>query len=682
MYDDQAMNKTGIIAIAILLLLGLVVLLAYQILEFGTASEPTLKPVDGNESETASESLIFEPIDQPSEPERIELEKRPVEKPEEDRSDNEVGDGAKTEDKIRLSGTISAVDEAGFRFDNESGSFSFKLLEKSSGIFSELSGYSVTYRHVKVVDGKWSTTVPSDVKIRFGDVKLRDRLTFFVEEKDAVMPEDVVIPADGVMHIEARWPPQTVLHVKAADTGMELSQVDLAMSTDSFFRADSHPGKNVRIVQSGADSPIELEMMGWSLFYARYGGSVNYVVRSPGYAWKGVKIDFRAGGKHVVLLDPCGVLEVFVSGYDVKSPCELRIRRLDSEWGEKSSPIVEIPIDRDGPIRIESLRVGRYLVTAESGDWFNKSVTLGRVEVDVGAGCKALATLVLEPVPDHAIVPLSGTVSMPSAWEIEGFSLSVRLLDTKLSSVPGHHHFFSRELERVDGLGETIYSWDAGEVQAGLYQFKVDPPYYLSGAEVGPDGSTDVRIAVPPPCLVAIRVVDKDTGQDVSVDKIVWHPKRPRGSSGCTLEHAERNETSGLFEFRAPQGEIEVGVSDREYWTEKRFSVSLHVGPGLNHHTIKAYRLCSFILIVKDGDRNLPRDMLWNIIPKPVDKNNSSQVHGTSYHPDGMRVIVGAPGLYRFSFPKIDGYKPVGDQEVLVRKGEPVRHVIELEPEH
>jgi hypothetical protein len=600
-------------------------------------------------------------------------------------------------EKRPLTGTVVVTDESGSEHCEESGLFSM-LLRKGKDLDSQ----------TRVIEGgRWTITVPEGARIEVQEITLGKRLTFIDGEKTITPPET------GDVQIRAFWPPRTLLHVKDSATGAELPLVELAMSKRVFNEGDEHPGGIAKTVASGIASPIALaEALGQNVFRGNDSGRLSMFARSQGYAWKNFSLDLRTGGDQTVNLDRGGTLEVMLSGYENRSPSYLYLRKAEPDEqreGEEDLqqeapdndipeafkrillkrkklegwsvvPTAKIPLRKNGLIRIESLHPGSYLAGAEAGTMFFDSRELGRVVAEVAAGRTTSVDLRVNMPPSQALVPLSGSLHIPAAWKTESFSLSVRLLDPPRFKVPIFQSLRSCEFERQAGKDETVYLWNAGKVQAGLYNLEVDHPRFVTSLTVGPRGATAVQLFVPPPGLVSIQVVDRETREELTAPGLSWFSVSPAGTAIGSPQEIGFDKTTGRFEFKAPLGKICIRFLHDDYRPGGFQDDPFEVRAGENHFTLEADRTLGFLLVVMCGEKVMTWNDNWNVIPIPVEKSDTAEFTSWKMHSEGMRIGVGAPGPYRFDFPHLDGYRPVPTQEVLVCRQEFVRHVITLEP--
>lgn len=593
--------------------------------------------------------------------------------------------------EIAISGTVTVQDETGKTHPSEDGSFRIMMWTDNTG-----SPHSA-----KVVKGKWTTRVPPDVELSFSDFLIGGRLAKS-EEVSNRMP----IPEDGKIDFTVRWFPESRLHVKDQDSGIELYDVDVAIG-DSFnfsisdYPIDCHP------IYSNVQSPLILGNK-WVEGYFSNNGENKYHARSPGYAWGSTKVDLHKGGDFFIHLERGGELVVKIHNLDLSVDVFLRLRDTKESYYAKhieripdklSNPEINTYLDKvkkrtqedsfDGrggtiilerelynynPVHISSLKAGQYIVSAEIGDWLDKPIVLGCKKVEVRVGERTSVDLHLDASPVRTTAPFKGSLILPSEWELETFRLVLSLEDVSLGHVKDYKAFEANEMDRSEKAMDT-YFWDAGFVQPGLYKARVHPLDYVTTINVGPEGNVNAVVDVPPPAQVSMQIVEASTGAIADIDQIYWHIGKPHQVGSYRSETVKINPDTNCFDFKAPSCDILVQVRGSEYRFPKPFGYPLTIVPGSNTLTVEIEKSCGFILVFKDGDKILPHDEDWEIKPYP-EKGMLS--YGRSPHPDGRRFTV-KPGTYMFKIPNIPGYKPVEDQTVHVRANEFLRHEIQLE---
>jgi hypothetical protein len=180
-----------------------------------------------------------------------------------------------------------------------------------------------------------------------------------------------------------------------------------------------------------------------------------------------------------------------------------------------------------------------------------------------------------------------------------------------------------------------------------------------------------VRIVVPPPCDVEVRVLEADHDEAAPLDTLSWHMQRPGGG----FVNTEEAEAPGRFRFRAPVGAIELdgwgGLQIEERVVELK--------PGLNRITLRAQRLYGFTIELEDGatGTKLPvDDGFWARITVAGVDDPECRAADTSF---SSTIRVTRPGRYRVMFTaEIDGFRSIDDHEVEVPAEGTARLVVRL----
>ena len=89
------------------------------------------------------------------------------------------------------------------------------------------------------------------------DIVLDDRKALYVGEQRFPVPEDAIV------ELKARWPKQTILHVRSADLKADLSAIELITGLGLIESRMDHPGlyTESNIVHPSAQSPLTLKSL-------------------------------------------------------------------------------------------------------------------------------------------------------------------------------------------------------------------------------------------------------------------------------------------------------------------------------------------------------------------------------------------------------------------------------------
>jgi hypothetical protein len=328
-------------------------------------------------------------------------------------------------------------------------------------------------------------------------------------------------------------------------------------------------------------------------------------------------------------------------------------------------------------LRFDGLPPGKYLVRAEVGEVFRDPLVLAGAPVALEAGATASVTLVLGERPRSGEpVPLAGTLYLPEAWGPSKLSLSIEPLNRPQAKKEDRLRVHLQDMEPVQGQ-PGLYRWDAGSVVPGTYQAQLNDFQYQMVIEVGAAGRRDVEIRIGEPALVAVRVVDAETGSNVDAGEVLWNCRRPEGIHGGGMNSVPRDAATDSYRFRAPVGPISVDVHPTGYLYAHQ---TLDVVPGENALTLEVTKGCGLIITVREGDLALP----WDLVDKALkirEVDGKGGMRGWQKRGQAKTFNLSRPGTYELKVAKLDGYAPVAPVTVEVRKGEYREHTIELRRE-
>ncbi len=572
-------------------------------------------------------------------------------------------DGQEGEFRLRhrlLRGSVVVTDHLGNEHTDESGTLQLLLVHGETP--SPGRNNVIT---IRVRNGAWSAQVSEGSSLAVKYIELRAR--------EAVWegPQLISVPESGFLGLRARWPNIVTLRVRA-DTGEDLEEVSLVTAKGRMIEGLQHPGEQIELVTTG-NSPLELDAGQLSLRLQTY----SLFARSPGFAWGQIRIDFSAGGDRLLELQRGGELNLYLQAQAQDPGTTIRLRET-----ERSRPLVELPAAGRDRILINSIAAGDYLISAELGAWYEKPRVLASARATISPGVRSELTLNLETVTARAKVSLEGTLFVPEEWQQEKVlilpafpALTLNLLDTPVGGSEKRTHIWSYQMTRDPIDGNLLY-WSA-EVQPGRYELRVLGLYYSISLEVGDSGRRDVRIDVPPPARVRVHTVDAKSGGVAEIERLNWTCARPQWVRGGAMASVTRDPELDYFEFRVPQGKIEIGGSGQGYL---RGTQVLHVGAGLTEAILKLDKGCGLSIRVQDGDRPVPWDRNWRVRLTAVE--GGGQTRGSTTSSEGVRHYVSEPGRYRLTFPKIAGFRPVPDREFQIQEGQVIDHVVRLEREY
>lgn len=626
-----------------------------------------------------------------------------------------------------LHGTLIVLDAEGEEHAGVDASFELVLWRGGSGKHSP---------RIQVEKGEWKSNLTPEalegMELGVARVVAGGREAYVDPEFRFQAPDDLVI------EITAKWLGAVHLKVVAEETRADLARVTVVRSKDWRDRTLKHPGSytDEEVLVEEGTSPIELP---WPEANTKSPPrSEPLWVSAPGYAWGRIEIDFTSGGERLLVLERGGALEVALANYQAPGPDEaealIRVRERPQKEMEDAlaalgetdkaaleklvedlskfpdgdipqvftrkalmkhfltgkttreegpgEPVAEAAAEGGGPVLIESLKPGRYVLQAEIGERYRDPIILGAAPVEIGAGVKTSVTLELKDRPSAgAKVPLEGTLLFPEEWEHRRISISFSPKDRPQVKPQGKGDAGIQvkldEMTPVRGK-PGLYLWKAGTVVPGKYLATVAAFELQTVIDVGPGGRLDAEIKIGLPASVDVRVVDAETEQPAQVDRILWSCRRPEGITGGGLNSIRRGDEPGVFSFQAPAGEIDVSIHTPGYepCREKMTAKSSE----RNALTLKAKRSCGLLVKVREAEQELPYAIIDKAI-KVRDEGGNDRVRGWSRDITGRRLILPEPGTYKVTVEKLAGYQPVEPVTVEVPPGQFVEHVVALERE-
>jgi len=232
-------------------------------------------------------------------------------------------------------------------------------------------------------------------------------------------------------------------------------------------------------------------------------------------------------------------------------------------------------------------------------------------------------------------------------------------------------------MDEVEGK-QGLYRWGAGNLLPGKYMVLVWEWDLWKVVRVGPGDEGDVRIEVPEPAEVSLRLVDAGTGQDATMDEVCWYRPFDEETPGGSPKLVEKDRASGRFEFRAPAGDILFFIPSDEY-RQTGQQGPLNLVPGRNERTLTVGRACGIVVVLKDGEAQVPWDRSWIVNVKAKAVSGPGKDEGFGGGPGGLRLIVSGPGLYELTFGPIPGFEKVPPRKVDVKADKFIDLVVALE---
>jgi hypothetical protein len=544
---------------------------------------------------------------------------------------------------------------------HESGSLSFVL--DTAGLHRDVD--------VEVRDGAWRLEAPVGSIATVRDAVLGRRPAMPADSAEAFEAK-----ADAVVEISLRWARRLMLHVRAADTRVELADVDVV----THWRPEpwQHPDvtESRTTAERGHISPIDLS----ELTPPRdVRGRVSFFARSPGFAWGRIDVNRADGGDVDLELRPGGDVEVVVSGDADLAEAIVRLHPADA------APHVTDAFARLHGARacmLESVDAIRWSASVESRAGGS---VLGSAPVAVVAGGHARVVIDVTPLAASTGVRLTGVVRIPAAWsargpnidgtpiEPDGPRLAREAAGRRLEAAPeggGDRRLATFAPGQFDGQFAVV-PFEIEGVTPGRVALTLDDPSAGLVVDVGPNGRDDVVLDVPPPVSVSLRVVDSETGEDAAVRQVLW---KSATATSEAAEGASRN-PDGTFSFEAPLGEIRVRPGTWDYAVPWQ---TLLVAPGHEKLVLRIARTLDVRVRALDGETPLPWQWSWRVELRPLD---GGEVGPAGWDASGARLSVTRPGRYRLALANIEGYRAVPEQEIDVAAGRANECVVRLERE-
>ncbi len=318
--------------------------------------------------------------------------------------------------------------------------------------------------------------------------------------------------------------------------------------------------------------------------------------------------------------------------------------------------LVEIAFDGREQLSIDGLRPGSYHAFVEND---GSSTKLATAKADIRAGERTVVDLHAPAPPSSAKAMLRGTLVIPEEYDVSGWVLEVGY--ERSLSVPA-------QMKRDPASPET-WSWTAGELPTGTYLLRLEPLGCAIEIELGEWGRDDVQIVAPPPGLVSVDVVERDSLRSVVIDGLRWS-----GPFSSADNRVTADPVTGRFEFRAPCGEIEIIAISTEY-RGSRWGVQ--VGPGRTETTLEVSRFTYLTIELRDAHTKVPWEDTWDLRAEPIDGGRPARHSGDVNH--NPRLYFDRAGRYRLHVGPIPGFQPVPVTEIDIVLGESIDHVIHLE---
>jgi len=230
---------------------------------------------------------------------------------------------------VTIHGRIVLVDAEGNEHPGENGSFWARLFSER-GENGQLRVFGVPGFRVAVTKGRFEIQVEPGHRLAISGLTLGGHAAVIVEDGPRkvipdlwadppllVDPGFAVDPA-RLLEVRARWFRPILLHVIDAEAGYPLSSVEIVKcirSPEAGKKDHLHPGdfEPKAVVVADASSPVRLDPSIKGYWSDRYEAVL--WVRSPGYAWAVIEIDFHADEERTLALKPAAELSVTLENH-------------------------------------------------------------------------------------------------------------------------------------------------------------------------------------------------------------------------------------------------------------------------------------------------------------------------------------------------------------------------------
>jgi hypothetical protein len=517
---------------------------------------------------------------------------------------------------------------------------------------------------VEVRDGRWSAEIPPGMNWQVRSITIDGRLAALDSDSPSWITTKAVMEEVALLAEVVR--PMT-LRVVDADTGRDLTGLIVVHKGGSLNDDLLHPGdvEEEEILLVDATSPVEVPI--WDPTWIEHEAVV--WASCDGYAWGRLVFDQVSGGERLLRLRRGGTLDVRLAGVAAADDMVLRLRE-DGPEAMKHSPVAEYEVFERTHVEVDRLSAGRYVGSVEIGRWFGKPCVVASGRFQIVAGERVELALELTAVERPVLLPVVGTIVIPEAWNLDVPVLQVEFRDSEPAGDWSYDWLYAGErLKRVPRVPDT-WRFDAGPAPACTALFALQGTGFRTIVPIDAEGSRDLRIVVPPPCHVSVRVVDARTREDAPVDKLFWHRVSPSDRWGFGLESVPKDPASGRFDFRVPGGTVHLDLDGP--WVMAS-DPTIEVAADPTEHTLLVEPAGSVLIVLMDAEARIPHYShaeLW--------RDGVDYAYCYADHDEGCAVWAYEPGRYRLHVPDVDGFEPIPDRDVEIERGKQTRVTINL----
>jgi hypothetical protein len=550
-----------------------------------------------------------------------------------------------------VEGTIVVVDPEGGRHPAESGRFEISIWQAEERVKIG----------VTVVEGRWSAALPSATAFDVAAAHLGGRMTCLTWDA-------IPVPDEGVVALEAWWPRPSVLVVRDAATGREMTTLTVVRGT-RFDDSRVHPSEGwvSRIAERDARSPVTLPEVD---------GYMTWFVRAPGHAWGRASVDHRRGGVREVLLVPGGDLDVTLAGALPPAETWLRVSRADALGRVRREPAAEFHCASLTPIRVEGLPAADYHVVVARGRAHDPEAPLAAGRVVVEAGRLASLHLELDAAslePDPPGVSMAGTLRLPpDAADAEVWLQFGRPQDDGWVAFAPSTPVGSMLRPAADEPG--AFTWFRGPIEPGTWVVAVRPFGVYREVLVGPAGRDDVDLEIEELSTLELHLEDARTGEPIP-EAYVRYVRAEWEANGGHADYLSRDAATPHRVVRTPPGTIAVEASSMEH-RERREEVVLR--SGTTRHAMRLEPAEQVVVQFREGGAVVPIDEIGSVGLRRI---GDDEPHETMYYDrpgQTIRLHAPEPGRYRLEVEPPDGFAPVPPREIQLARHEELEVVVEL----
>jgi hypothetical protein len=558
---------------------------------------------------------------------------------------------APPEKKEGVSGTWTVVDGAGKEFASEDGWFEFTLEEDPA------------VRRQEVRKGQWESDLAPGVVIDLVRLELGGRTTVPWEVLQGVETDA------GPVHLRATWIKDAVVHVLDAETGLDLTSVEVWIASTADGNVHPELDRPAQRVCDAAPSPVVLPP---PEYLDEYGATDAIWVRSPGYGWGMKSVPRARGGEFALALRSGGNLRVLVTGVQAPLVPFLRLRNPALEDLDQGGVLFERRLDGPQEIVLDSLAAGPYRVAIEVGHKYRFARALDGRVVEVRARETAEVELRADSFVFPGNGPFEGQVLVPPAWEFDDFGLYAQIVGQPSVDGTVERYVGKHEMHPIDAQS-GLYTWSFGEQQIGSYALRFNPLGTRATVEVTASGTGGYRLEVPEPARLEVVLFDEESGAPAEDSRVSWIPGQQDITVGGVLNGVLPRQ-HGVFEVLAPAGECEVWCFSTRY-RFRREVLQLHAGSQSIHLGLK--RAEGILLGLREGETILA---LPDVDVRIVAVEGEGQ--GDLVYEDEesleQRYVVTAAGRYRVELDVPAGYQPLAPVEVDIPPGTFLPLVLEV----